>query len=68
MQHSGAMPFANYEKYSLGFHKHHSIMFVEIRSPQELCETPFSSEVVKETLGSGQGGMDLGLCFLSCRG
>ena len=67
MQNSGALPFANYEKYSLGFYKHHSIVCVEIRSSQELCETHFS-EVAKETVGSGQGGTALGLCFLSCRG
>lgn len=54
MQNSGALPFANYEKYSLGFHKHHSIVRVEIGSSQELCETHFSSEVAKETVGSGQ--------------
>lgn len=67
MQHSGEMPFANYEKYSLGFHKHHSIMHVEIRSPQELCETHFS-EVAKETLGSGQGGTDLGALLSELQG
>lgn len=61
------MPFANYEKYSLGFHKHHSIMHAEIRSPQELCETHFS-EVVKETVGSGQGGTDLGALLSELQG
>lgn len=53
MQNSGAIPFAKYEKYSLGFHKHCSIVCVEIGSSQELCETHVHSDVMKETVGFG---------------
>lgn len=53
MQNSGAIPFAKYEKYSLGFHKHCSIVCVEIGSSQELCETHVHSDVMKEAVGDG---------------